>query len=125
MNQIAVAYGIAGLAVAVAVATIIGTTVGLGEERSASMAAPPEPPAVAERLAMAAPAAGPVVYVDEQGNPVAAPTRGRRGEAHEGEEHEEHEGEEHEDEDEEHEDEDEEHEERGRRGHEGRGHDRD
>jgi len=73
-RQIALAYGVAGLAVAIAFVTVVATTVGFSDA-----AAPPES-AAASPIASVDPAAladfpsqrnaAEVVYVDEMGNPV-------------------------------------------------------
>lgn len=113
MNQLALAYGIAGLSAAIAIATVIGTqdslTLADGPIAASAdatelvadrrRARPRRVPVATEVAPIAAPIAPPadVQYVDEQGNPVDAPSArapSRRGEEEE-EEHEEEEGDDH------------------------------
>ena len=119
MNQLALAYGIAGLSAAIAIAVVVGTyggpdvdpTPAVHADRGDSLVADRrrERPRRAQAAAAAAAETPPaevqappgVQYVDEQGNPVPPPSarsasrRGEEGEEEEGEEHEEHERREH------------------------------
>lgn len=110
MNQLALAYGIAGISAAIAIATVVGTYGGpdlatapavqadRGAEQLAERRRERPRRAQAAEAATPAPAVEPpatVQYVDEQGNPLPPPSaRGasRRGEE-EGEEEEEEENE--------------------------------
>lgn len=86
MNQIALAYGVAGLAVAVALATVVGTST----EAEPTFDRPPL--AVAAADPAPAPPDGPaeVTYVDERGNPVD-PSALRPGRDHRSDDADEHE----------------------------------